>query len=355
MRRIDGSPKRIFVGFDGFVDEVVYVVDKRIDSNNYSRIQTIEQYAQRITQAAGMSTNFEYVTVKTKLGGNGTIFANALGIMGNIISYAGALGDPINPIFNPMLEYCEKYVSLAQNARTDAVEFQDGKLIISKLESFTQITYERLVELYGFDELVATIKSSDLIAFMNWTMITSMNDLMDKFLTNIAPLSTERQYAFFDLADPQKRKSEDLLEAIRLINSFEGYFKTILSMNLKEAQSVAELCKIKFSTLQELAYGLYKKLGITAVVIHPLKEACCVYANQYCQAYGPFCADPILTTGAGDNFNAGFCQGLLQGFAMDQAIELGNTVSGFYVRNGKSPNLTELEKFTDQWKSGLIE
>ena len=355
MRRTNGSPKRIFAGFDGFVDEVVYVVDKRFDSGNYSRIQTIEQYAQRISQAAGMSTNFEYVTIQTKLGGNGTIFANALGIMGNVISYAGALGNPINPIFNPMIEYCEKCVSLAQNARTDAVEFQDGKLIISKLEPFSQITYERLIECYGFDELVTTIKNSDLIAFMNWTMITSMNDLMDKFLKNIAPFSTGRQYAFFDLADPQKRKTEDLSEAIRLISSFEGPFKTILSMNLKEAQSIAELYKIKFSTLQKLAYDLYRNLGITAIVIHPLKEACCVYENQYFHAYGPFCEEPILTTGAGDNFNAGFCQGLLQGFAMDQAVRLGTFVSGFYVRNGKSPNLVELEEFVNQWNSGLIE
>ena len=34
----------ILSGFDGFVDEIIHVVDKRIDKDNYIRVKTIEDY-----------------------------------------------------------------------------------------------------------------------------------------------------------------------------------------------------------------------------------------------------------------------------------------------------------------------
>ena len=35
------APLKALIGFDGFVDEIVHVVDKRIDPENFSRIDTI--------------------------------------------------------------------------------------------------------------------------------------------------------------------------------------------------------------------------------------------------------------------------------------------------------------------------
>ncbi len=58
---------KVFAGFDGFVDQVIHVVDQRQDEDNYSRIKTIEQFARRIAAAAGLSTNIEYVPIQTKL------------------------------------------------------------------------------------------------------------------------------------------------------------------------------------------------------------------------------------------------------------------------------------------------
>ena len=69
-----------FVGLDGFVDEILHVVDKRYDAVRFDRIPTIAAYAQRLAAAAGRSTNVELVNVLTKLGGNGPIMANALAI-----------------------------------------------------------------------------------------------------------------------------------------------------------------------------------------------------------------------------------------------------------------------------------
>ena len=67
-----------FIGLDGFVDEILHVVDKRDSGVKYSRLATIGGLADRLAAAAGRSTNVELVCQMTKLGGNGPIMANAL-------------------------------------------------------------------------------------------------------------------------------------------------------------------------------------------------------------------------------------------------------------------------------------
>src|SRR5690606_257306 len=89
-----------FLGLDGFVDEIISVVDERRSANDYSRIPTISALAERIAAAAGRSTNIELVTTRTKLGGNGPIMGNALAALGVRVTYLGALGYPnIHPVF----------------------------------------------------------------------------------------------------------------------------------------------------------------------------------------------------------------------------------------------------------------
>jgi len=96
-RRLAENANRIaalkaFVGLDGFVDEIVHVVDKRQSAESFQRLATISQFAERLAGAANQSTNIELVTKITKLGGNGPIMANALASFGISVSYLGNLG-----------------------------------------------------------------------------------------------------------------------------------------------------------------------------------------------------------------------------------------------------------------------
>jgi len=135
----------------------------------------------------------------------------------------------------------------------------------------------------------------------------------------------------------------------------------VLGLNEKEAYEIAEVFDIHIdetlSNDEKLKFTVtevYKKLGIYCLVVHPTKEAVCCIGGEYYRQDGPFCASPVLTTGAGDNFNAGFCLGLsLDLFAQD-ALTLGVSTSGFYVRNAKSPTLPDLLGFLDKWESGAL-
>src|ERR1700745_3064617 len=78
-----------FVGLDGFVDEILHVVDKRESAQVYQRLPTIAKLASRLGGPAGQSTNVELVRQLTKLGGNGPIMANALASFGLKVTYLG--------------------------------------------------------------------------------------------------------------------------------------------------------------------------------------------------------------------------------------------------------------------------
>jgi sugar/nucleoside kinase (ribokinase family) len=60
---------------------------------------------------------------------------------------------------------------------------------------------------------------------------------------------------------------------------------------------------------------------------------------------GPFVEKPLISTGAGDHFNAGFCVGKLIGADDATALQLGVGTSGYYVRTAHSPAPQDLVKF----------
>src|SRR5438552_10846420 len=135
------SQLRAFVGLDGFVDEIIYAVDKRESAEKFQRLPTISALSGRISAAAGKSTNIELVTQRTKLGGNGPIMANALARLGVKVIYVGALGYPhLHPVFTEFARRAEVY-SIADPGRTDALEFEDGKLMLTKTTSLNEVTW----------------------------------------------------------------------------------------------------------------------------------------------------------------------------------------------------------------------
>src|SRR5919199_666690 len=90
----------VLIGFDGFVDSIITVVDKRYDAVHFDPVETIEQFGKKVLAAAGQSSNYELVVKLEKLGGNGPIMANAMATLGLPVTYVGCLGYPaLHPVF----------------------------------------------------------------------------------------------------------------------------------------------------------------------------------------------------------------------------------------------------------------
>src|SRR5947208_368745 len=211
------SQMTAFVGLDGFVDEILHVVDKRESAEKYSRLPTIAQLATRFAAAAGRSTNVELVSQLIKLGGNGPIMANALASFGMRVTYLGNLGYPnLHPVFADFAKRAEVH-SIAEPGYTDALEFEDGKIMLGKHQSLRQVNWENIKSRFGFDRLSQHLCSADLVGFVNWTMLTSMSEVWSEVLKSVCPkMNGSRHRLFFDLADPEKRTSDDILQALKL-------------------------------------------------------------------------------------------------------------------------------------------
>ena len=78
-------------------------------------------------------------------------------------------------------------------------------------------------------------------------------------------------------------------------------------------------------------------------------SAACAWDGGSAGADGFFEPRPLITTGAGDHFNAGFVTGQLLGFAPETCLALGVCTSGHYVRTAQSPSLADLESFLANW------
>ena len=363
LKEKKGFSLNMVMGLDGFVDEILHAVDKRQDYKTYTRIPTITEYANRIAKAAGLSTNLEMVSIQTKLGGNGPILSNALISYGVDLTYAGLLGKPdIHPVFKPMAEKAKKIYSLGNPGFTDAAEFEDGKVMMGKHSTLADLTWDVFKEgIGGVEGLKTLIKESDLFGMENWTMLPHMSDIWQGLVDEVFPLLQDKEVkplAFFDLADPEKRTKEDILRAMNLISKFETKFRTILGLNEKEVYEIAEVFDIKLEEndekLKNAVMAVYEKMGIHCLMVHPVRSACCAINGQYYFVDGPYCQKPKLTTGAGDNLNAGFCLGMSLGLDPLSCVTLGVSTSGFYVRNAVSPTYDEVIKFAEDWADGKV-
>ena len=308
----DRDPKqiKILMGFDGFVDQVLHVVDKRYDAEHFERVNYMEDYGKKICKAAGLSLNVEMVPVQTKLGGNGPIMANSLARHGCKMNYIGSLGkENVHPVF----------------------------------KKFTEL-----------------IEESDLIGFENWTMLLNTTEIWKHIIREIVPnlKKQERKVLFIDLADPEKRMKEDILEALECLKTFDDTFETILGLNEKESYEIAELygkSKEDFENVLEVAEFLKGQIQISEIVIHPVKEASGCSRKEKASVQGPYCEKPKLTTGAGDNFNAGFILGRMLGFDLEESLLMGTANSGFYVREARSATCQELQQFIENWSENKLE
>ena len=338
------------MGFDGFVDAIIHLVDKRHTVDSFDRIPTIKDYGQRIIDAAGLSCNIEMVVTQTKLGGNGPIMGNALVAQGYPTHYIGAIGNNrIHPVFQDFAEQCESVISLTAPANSDALEFDDGKIIMGKMTTLEAVNWSNIKEQLPEPKRLELLKSVAMIACTNWTMLPQMNSVLLGLNEDLAKFD-ERPYIFVDLADPKKRSESDIAEVLSILGKVQKNAEVVLGLNESESAQIENvLLGDNVDDLRERATRIREKLNLHLVVIHPTKSAACASAEGAWFLEGPFTTKPKLTTGAGDNFNAGFCNGLLSGCSPEESLAVGVCSSGFYVRQCRSGNRKEIKDFMQRW------
>lgn len=344
-------------GFDGFIDTFIRLENPA----------TMAEFGPKVTAAAGIAASYPVQHLGDKFGGNGPLLASGLhGLCSGQIdlTYIGALGDPeILPIFAEALEdKLTKIYSIANPAHSDCLEFRDGKIMLGDLRTCAEVSWERVTERVGLDNLDQLLQSVDFLGAVNWGKLVNVGSVWTGLADRLDQLgrTDERIPFFMDLAEFEQRSMEDRAELLQRVARITKTCHTLLSMNLKEAWQMAESFDRDYhgkkdpADVVELAEFLQDNIAVDRLIVHPNKGAAIASADGAHWVSGPYCADPLVSTGAGDHFGAGCLLGAAMGLDDFSLILLGVATSGYYVRSGRSPALDDLADFVDQWTEGTI-
>jgi hypothetical protein len=344
--------EKIFVGFDGYIDKIQKAVKTR-STSEVTYYPTLVEFSERIARAAGKSGQVELVTQETKIGGNAPIMANALGHLG---VQSVCLGNGGYPVIHPEYENLHPSVtilSLGDPAETNALEFNDGKMILSELSTFRKIDWEYVKKTIGIDTLQKQVNNCTVMALVGWCNPDFATDVWRGILQDLMPGSPPKKLMFFDLADPTKKSIDDLKEVLDVINGFTTYGQVILGINENEALKLYDVLNDagpeETRNLENIGRFIYSKLSVDGLLIHPVDRCIMIHKKGLINLEGKLVREPKISTGGGDNLNAGFCTGQLLDFSMEESLITGMATSGSYVEKGESPDISAVISYLETW------
>ena len=352
------TQKHAMVGFDGLVERVTSVVDKRLGQGDaFARVETIEAFASKILDAAGSGTGLEIFPREEKAGGNGPVMAGALGKAGLNMRYVGALGEAsVHPVFAKFAQDTDA-ISIADPAIIHALEFADGNIMLGELVSLDGITYRNLLSQMTEGEFFDLLSRQDLVSVVNWAIIpnltTLLTDLLDYVIPNLPP--RDQKHYFFDLSDTEKRSDGEVRSVLSTISRFQNWGAVTLGLKLEEAGRVTQLLgQSKMGDdadgLKSMAAYTRDHLSIGTAVVHSGDSAACATKLETAWVEGPVTKDAPAKGGATEHFHAGFCLAQLLDFPLPASLATGMAFRGFHGRMGRSPSMSEAQSFIQYWK-----
>jgi sugar/nucleoside kinase (ribokinase family) len=351
----------VVVGFDGFVDEMITVVQERQGLHQWSPVKDINAFGDWIKSAAGRSSLREIVVHRVDPGGCAVNLGDALAALGMPLDCFATLGQPRHAAFDSFAQKCRSCHTWGREpGRTLAFEFSDGKLMFSAVTQLAEFDPSLLDRMLADGQYAAACQEARLIALTDWTLYPHMTACWRKLQTQVYAKLKHRPPFFLDLVDPTSRSREDVLEMLAVLRLFENYGPVILGLNGNEGNVLARALGLPtaiedMAAVQNQTQRLREMLGISQVVIHAVKLAAMAKSGAVAGTYGPYCPNPKKSTGAGDRFNGGYCVGVLLGLSPEQCLILGSAASGFFVRQARSASTLELAQFIENWAGGQLE
>jgi len=215
---------------------------------------------------------------------------------------------------------------------------------MSNIKEISQLRWEDLISRVSVDELVKHFEDADIITLVNWSYLVHFHEIYEKFLEIVMPkMKKKDRKIYIDIADCAKRQPEEIKAALKMFGRYSEYAPTYLGLNKSEAMVMhSVLCDGEYEGSLPIARAIKEYSGIGTVIIHPVDSSAAVYDGGEVEVQGILCEKPKKTTGGGDNFNSGFCAGLLAGLDVKSCLVSGMTTSYLYVKNGKCNSFDDI-------------
>ncbi len=344
------------MGFDGFIDEVMRIVEERRGPGDFDAVPDIPAFAAWAASCGGRSGLREAVLDEVAPGGCTMNMGDGLATLGVAVDCFAMLGEPPADAFVPWLKKFRTFHPLPMEpGSTRIFEFLDGKLMFARMSHFEEFTPEFLEAHFPLDAYLAACKAAPAIVLTSWSVYPYMTECWQWLNDRAFSKLDERPVIYVDVADPASRSAADRMRMLETLGALQRHGRVSLNLNLNEANHFARSAGLReaddaASDTERLAQELRARAGIAELGIHLVRGATvAVQDGMAVSVAGPYCARPRKSTGAGDRFNSGYCTGLLMNLEAPLRLLLGCAVSGFYVRNARSGTLPDVSAFLRRW------
>jgi len=324
------------VGFDGYVDRLVRVVES---SESGAFYRTIADFAAHVAGMAGLSGDVETRALSRRCGGNAPLIASALAALGMPSMLAGAIDDPV---FDALPERVRR-VPLGPPADALALEFEDGKVMLADVSAMREIERHPRLNTRAWQRSMAGFREAALCVLVNWSAMPEMTPLWEACLDEIASRS-DKPLVYLDIADPSKRSAE-AVQALAALASRRAPAGTCVGVNEKELFLLCGKLGLDAGDSAERAADALGRRLEQSVVVHGIGYALAADGARCVRRPCRVVERPRLTTGGGDHFSAGWCYARLMGLGIPEALDFASAVSGAFVEDGASPDLARVERY----------
>jgi hypothetical protein len=338
---------KILLGCDGFVDETYEIVEVRKSQADFTAMKKLRQFGELIVARADGGVGVELVPKRRCEGGFAINTGRVAAFLGLKPRLPGLYGSQaIDPAYEEFKDNCE-LASLGDPALTIALEFGDGKILMSNLEAVSSLTWDDFEKHFGATKLRELFSGVDILGLGYWSLTANFDDLFRGFMSQYESLTPPRRM-FFDFADIKKKSSESFLKSLELIRSYNSKIPMTFSLNEHE---VLELCsrvgveppELTPAAIASAIAVAREKIGFDELVVHTPEFAAVSSATEG-EAYAlqDRQTNVLRLAGAGDSFNGGYLCASLGDLPPKERLVVANAVAAFFVTHATAPTKEEL-------------
>lgn len=348
---------KVLLGCDGFVDETYEIVEVRNSKTEFTAMKHLKQFGELLVERADGGVGVELVPKRRCEGGFGINTARILGVLGLNPVLPGLYGTPqLDPAFEEFKDDCT-LISLGDPALTIALEFSDGKVLMSNLEAVSSLTWQDFEQTVSESQRKEIFSDVDILGLGYWSLTTDFDSFFKGFMKQYETLKPPRRM-IFDFADIKKKSSESFQVSLDLIRSYNSKIRMTLSLNEHEVFELFSRSGVDCpeATPPVIASALTvarEKIGFDELVVHtPYFAAASSAGDGEAHAIQERQTNVVRSAGAGDSFNGGYICGCLANMPLKERLVVANAATAFFVTTATAPNraqlIAQIEKASDK-------
>lgn len=348
---------KMLLGCDGFVDETYEIVQERRSQSDYTAVPKLKQFGELLVDRADGGVGVELVWKRRCEGGCGINTGRIAACLGIKPILPGLYGDnAIDAAFEEFEHSCE-ILSLGDPALTIALEFPDGKVLMSDLKAVSSLTWADVESRLGEPKLKEIFTDLDILGLGYWSLTANFDDIFNGFMAQCEKFGFPKRM-FFDFADIKKKSSEAFIKSLDLIKRYNDRIKFTFSLNEHEVFELFARIGVAQPPLEPAAIAASlkearEKIGFDELVVHtPDFGAASSASEGEAYALQEKQTKVVRLAGAGDSFNGGYLCASLGDLPLKERLVIANAATAFFVCNATGPTreqlIAQIEKASDK-------